>query len=400
MISLTTLTFLTSARGIALLERLAHEDLTDQNTLSLITHLRKDFSADEAGAALELARLRVKAAGKFGANAEKMFFTREALEQASDPLIRDWRGRSIEVSGQTLTDMCCSIGSDALAFAEAKAHVTGIDNDPLRIEMARLNAAALGFTGDRLHFETGDAYEAIIESDALFYDPARREAGGGRIHDVERYQPPLSLLNNWRARLKIAKLSPAVEMRQIAPYLARGWCVNFVSVNGDLKEAELRLSDGLGIRAVLLIEQGAADWRKSERIEAAPLDKPRQWLIEPDPALIRAGLVDEAAWAWNGAKLDDTIAYITVETAPDSEWARAWHVLDWMPFNLKKLRHYLHERNIGTVTVKKRGTAVTPESLFAQLKLKGENSVTLVLTRLKGMQVVIICEDYPANKKP
>jgi hypothetical protein len=56
----------------------------------------------------------------------------------------------------------------------------------------------------------------------------------------------------------------------------------------------------------------------------------------------------------------------------------------------------LREHSVGTVTVKKRGSAVTPEVLIPQLKLKGDQSRTLVLTRCQGQQIVMICQDYSA----
>ena len=72
-----------------------------------------------------------------------------------------------------------------------------------------------------------------------------------------------------------------------------------------------------------------------------------------------------------------------------------------MPFNLKKLRAYLREHNVGNVTVKKRGSAVTPEELVPQLKLNGSGSGVLVLTRFRGEQIIIICADYmPPEKAP
>ena len=124
---------------------------------------------------------------------------------------------------------------------------------------------------------------------------------------------------------------------------------------------------------------------------AAP---PHRWLIEPDPALIRAGLVQDVAARFGGNLLDETIAYITADTVPDSAWVRGWQILDWMPFHLKRLRDYLRERGIGRVTVKKRGSPVTPKELTAKLKLKGEQSCTLVLTRHSGQPIVLICEDF------
>jgi hypothetical protein len=126
----------------------------------------------------------------------------------------------------------------------------------------------------------------------------------------------------------------------------------------------------------------------------APIDKPRGWLIEPDPALLRAGLVQAVAAAFDGALLDETIAYFTTHEKPKSPWLRGWQILDWMPFHLKRLRAYLREWNIGRVTVKKRGAAITPEELTAKLKLSGAGSCTLVLTRYQAEPIVMICADY------
>ena len=61
-----------------------------------------------------------------------------------------------------------------------------------------------------------------------------------------------------------------------------------------------------------------------------------------------------------------------------------------MPFQLKRLRAALRERNIGPVTVKKRGSPILPEDLIQQLKLEGEEPLTLFLTQLNGAPIVIL----------
>ena len=68
-ITLADLDFLTSDAGARLLDRLAGEDLSDERTLPLLTALRREFTGAQAGAALELARLRKKAVAKFGDDA-------------------------------------------------------------------------------------------------------------------------------------------------------------------------------------------------------------------------------------------------------------------------------------------------------------------------------------------
>lgn len=406
--TLADLEFLTSAAGQALLHRLTQEDLREARTLTLLSQLRREYTPQQAGAALELARVRQKARDKFGAVADQLYFTRDALEQASDFHIRHYRAQQ-HTAAQSVLDVCCGIGADALAFAAQGAHVVGLDIDPLRLEIARRNADILG-VADRATFSQHDVTGGLpdVDADLIFFDPARRDAEGKRIYDVNRYLPPLSLVKTWLNRPKApqisVKLSPGVDLDQLRAY---GGEVAFISVDGDLKEAVLHLTppyvtESQTITATLITPDGAAStvhhWRRTMPLEQTAIQAPQAWLVEPDAAILRAGLVQDVAQALDGTLLDETIAYFTTAQRPESVWVRAWQVLDWMPFNLKKLRAYLRAHDVGRVTVKKRGSPLTPEQLTAQLKLKsGDGSRTLVLTRLQGAPVVLICADYDAT---
>ncbi len=392
--SLDDLAFLTSARGKTLLQTLRGEDLRDSALLGVITLLRKTYTGDEARAAVELARLRRDAVEKFGTDAAVMYFTREALEQASDPLIRRYRSHLALTS--ELVDVGCSIGSDSLAFASGGKYVTGIDHDPLRIEMARMNAAALGI--NQAKFIVADALEYTPpENSVIFFDPGRRDAQGNRIANVERYQPPLSIIRRWKLKdgRVMVKLSPGVEIDELAAYPGT---LQFISVGGDLKEALLHYDPNarkLNLAATLITPTETLYWDVVPSYDdRRALSKPRQWLIEPDPALLRAVKVESAAAQWKAYQLDTTIAYLTAERAPHTPWARSWRIRDWMPFSVKRLRAYLRDHNVGAVTVKKRGSAVTPEMLIPQLKLSGDESRVIVLTRCQGDPIAIVCEDY------
>lgn len=370
-----------------MLERLAVEDLSEANTLALLTRLRRDYDSDQARAALTMAQLRRKAEAKFGADAARMYFIPDALEQASDPRISRYRAQA--AAGLRVVDAGCGIGADSLALARAVADVLGLDSDPLRIVMARLNASALGLSA---RFEVADIRDGLPPADFAFFDPARRDADGRRIFRVEDYQPPLSIVRQWDVPRIAVKLSPGVDLNELRGY---NGSVEFISVEGDLKEAVLWLGfDRPALQAVLIAGDDVHLWPQPQKMPEAPIREPQGWLIEPDPALLRAGVVQDVAVAFDGAMLDETIAYFTTATRPDSVWLRGWQILDWMPFHLKRLRAYLRERTIGRVTVKKRGVAMTPEELTAQLKLRGAGSCTLVLTRYQDQPIVMICADY------
>ncbi len=388
---LADLEFLTSPPGQHWLDWLAAQDTSDAHTLSLLAHLRRELPPESAAALLETARLRLRAVEKFGPDAARLFFTRDALEQASHPLVRAYR--AARIGSSSVIDAGCGIGADALAFSAAGAAVLGLDIDPLRIAIARLNTAVLGLSA---RFEVADIRAGLPPAGAVFFDPARRDAGGRRIHHVEHTEPPLSVIHGWPHPRLIVKLSPGLDRAQLQPYPG---LLEFISVDGDLKESLLWRGESPGIvRATLLAGdralhlEGAADGSDQPDV---PLDLPRAYLAEPGAAAIRAGQVQRLAASLDGALLDPTIAYFTTYHPVPTPWVRFWPILDWLPFNLKKLRALLRQHGVGQVTVKKRGSPLTPETLIPQLKLSGSESRTLVLTRSRGQPIVLLCTEHP-----
>ena len=391
-LTLSDLAFLQSDVGQGLLADLAQADLSDRNQLRLLTQLRQQVEGPQAAIALTMALLRKKAEAKFGEAAAGMFFTQSALEQASDPLVRAYRTRQIQ--GECVLDVCCGIGSDTSAFAVAGYAAHGIDIDPVRVAIARHNADVLHSSAT---FEVADVTAGIPSGyDTVFFDPARRDEQGRRIFDVAQYIPPLSLVRSWDVPQMIVKLSPGVDIDQVRDY---GGKLTFVSVQGDLKEAILQPgTDPQNYEAVFLTDADTLTWVHDTSVPQpeVQMGEPAGWLVEPDPAILRARLVRHLAAEIDAVMLDETIGYLTTDVHPQTPWARCWRILDWMPYHLKKLRSYLRAHDVSTVTVKKRGSPITPEQLIAALKLKkGTQERTLVLTRLRGEPIVMICEPQP-----
>jgi hypothetical protein len=184
------------------------------------------------------------------------------------------------------------------------------------------------------------------------------------------------------------KISPGVKLDELAGYEAE---VEFISLDGELKEAVLWFGPlkTAHRRATLLPGPYTLTAAPDSLL---PIREPQAFLYEPDPAILRAGLVTTLGAQLNAAQLDPDIAYLTSEKLQTTPFARAWAVEDWFPFQLKRLRAYLRERNIGNVTVKKRGSPLVPEALIRDLKLSGENECTIFLTHLRGKAIVVIAQ--------
>ncbi len=390
--TLDDFTFLQSPAGGRWLAELADTPISKHNQLQIASHLRQEMEPARAQAVMETAVLRQKAITKFS-RAAQMFFTRPALEQSSSETIASYRAHRFADAGICrVADLGCGIGGDAIGMA-AHAHVIGVEMEPLRLAMAEANMRAYGrelmFKPLLADFTT----LSLPDVDALFFDPARRDARGKRFFSVHAYQPPLRWIEGWKGGLPTAvKISPGVDYNEL-PADAE---VEFISVNGELKEAVLwygSLRTHVERRATLLVSDNVHTMTTTDMpgyIVAAP---PKQFLYEPDNAIIRAHLVKQLAAQLDATKLDDEIAYLSSDEEMETPFARRFRIDDYFPFQLKRLRRYLRERDIGRVTIKKRGSPLEPEELRRRLRLRGERACTIFLTFVEGETAVLISFD-------
>lgn len=373
-------------------------EVTEHNHLQVAAKLRRSWSVEQTHAILETAILRKKAKSKFAA-AEQMLFTRAGLEQASGEMISGYRAKKFfSHNFDQIADMCCGIGGDSLAYA-ADASVVGIDIDAVRLAMADHNAQRLSLS-HRFKILEADLLklEPLSNVDAFFFDPGRRTAAGKRIYRLSEYLPPANLINRWLSTVPHGgvKISPGIDYAEL-PNTALA-SVEFVSVNGQVREAILwygALKHDAGRKATLL-PSGATLTQRSE-VPAAAEGPIKHWLYEPDGAVIRAHLVKELAAILDGNQIDASIALLTADNYHQTPFARAFEVVDSMPFQLKRLRQYLRQNDIGRIVVKKRGSPLDPQWLEKQLKPKGDKGATLFLTQVSGEPTVVICRQAYAT---
>ena len=347
--------------------------------------LRKHFSTEEASALAEMMAGRSLARSKFGDWADQMVYTLEAVQQATPRQVAEHRAKRFQ--GRALVaDLGCGIGGDAMAL---DGQVLGLDVDMERVAMSVHNVAMAGgrLSGVRADLSTLPPFGA----DAGFADPARRDPSGRRVFDVERYRPPLSLLMERWAPLYGAfamKVHPGVAHDQI-PEVAEA---EFVSLDGDMREACLWIGDFRSTEHTRATVLPSGQSLAGTPLSVAPTEGAvGAWLFEPDPAVLRAGLVGDLAVMFGLTALDRTIAYLSGPDPIDSPFLEGFEIEDLLPFNGKRIRSYLRQRNVGQVTVKKRGTAVDPDSFRRGLKLSGTEHRVVVLTRSRGRPVAVIC---------
>ncbi|MGH3314553.1 MAG: class I SAM-dependent methyltransferase [Nocardioidaceae bacterium] len=381
---LESLHALLSGQGQDLLARAARE-YDGSDALALGSRLRRRYDSGLVAAALSQLELRRKAMAKFGDDAARMYFTPTALEQATPRTVADHRARRLATSGGTsLVDLGCGIGSDLIAAARAGLDVTGVEHDPVRVELARANLAALDLPGQVVEGSAEDT--DLSEFDLVFADPARRDQRG-RVFDPAAYSPPFRFVEGLlTSRTACVKISPAIPHRLVPPGVEAEW----VSDRGEVKEAAL-WSGSLATtqRRATLLPGGATLAATGVSAPTAPVGPV---LYEPDGAVIRAGLVGELAEQLGACLLDPRIAYLTADLAVETPFARRFTVVEHLPYREKQLRAALRARDVGTLTIKKRGVDVSPEVLRGRLALRGSRPATIVLTRAGGAATALLVE--------
>jgi len=358
---------------------------TEETFLPHLTRLQKTYPSDLAKAALETVILRHKARVKFN-RADQMYFTREALEQSSGERIARYRAERFRHCA-SIADLGCGIGGDTTRLA-AHGAVAAVERDPLRLAMAAENLAAYGLR-DRVTFIADDIAQMQLPTvEAFFFDPARR-VGGRRKFSVNAYEPPLTLVREWLTHTPAigVKISPGVDLAELSDYDCE---IEFISEQGELKECALWFGAFRTAtrRATLLPSRQTLVAPTS--LPLVSISAPRAYLYEPDPAILRAGLVTLLAEQLNAQQLDPDIAYLTSDQLQPTPFARAFVIEAHFPFQLKRLRERLRAWQVGHVTVKKRGSPLEPEALIKQLKLSGPESRIVFLTHVAGKAWVLI----------
>ena len=373
---------LLSAEGRALLDGLPDGPLGPEEALRVGTRLRRSHPAEVVAAALAQHELRSRAAAKFQA-AARMWFTREGLEQASaEPLARH---RAARYAGfPVVADLCCGIGGDLCALAPGR-DALAVDRDPVHLRMARENARVHG--AGEVAAACADVRDLRLpRSLAVFVDPARR-AGGRRLPAGES-RPPLAWCLELAGRVAGVgvKAAPGLALGLVPD----GWEVELVADRRELKEAVL-WSPALATtarRATVFPGPHTLAPREGPPVPSAP---PGAFLLDPSPAVTRAGLVEELARDLGAWKLDPRIAFLSADQPLRSPFGRLLRVDASLPWNLKRLRQVLRERGVGAVEVRKRGSAVDVADLTGRLRLRGDAAAVVVLTRVADRPWALVC---------
>lgn len=234
-----------------------------------------------------------------------------------------------------------------------------------------------------------DALVPCTAGTVIIADPARR-AGGKRTFDPAALQPPLpDLLAAYPGRDMAVKCAPGLDFDRL------GWAgeVEVVSLDGAVREACLwspgLCEPGVTRRATVLTGAGTVTTLTDADPDEIPEREPGEWIVDPDGAVVRAGLVRHYGARHGLWQLDPRIAYLTGDRVPAG--VRGFRIVDRLEFREKTLRSELRRRDCGPLEILVRGVDADPDALRRRLKPSGSEPYTLVITRIGHTAAAFLC---------
>lgn len=359
--------------------------------LRLQEELRVTYEPDLVRLALTLVDARKRAEGRFD-RCEAMWFDRIGLEQASSEIVS--RHKAGRFEGRTW-DLCCGVGGDALALAD-RGEVIAVDRDAARVQCCRWNTQVYG-VDEKVAVAVADVGKLGRLDGLVHIDPDQRAGGRRRSHRIEDSEPGRGFLEELvgTAEGGAIKLSPA------ANFLGKfaGCEVEVVSVQRECKQAIIWFGSLAGN-----LPQGQPNLFRTtvlpsgETMAGHPLGVPfrqepiGQFLFDPDPSVVRSGLVDVLAEKHGWWRLDDREEYLSGPAAVESPMAQCFRVEQVTNNRVRAIRDAARAAGFGPVEIKCRHVRVDAERLRRKLRLDGDRPGVILVARLDGRTRAVIAQ--------
>ncbi len=362
-------------------------DAESGRELGVQKRLRNEFDGDLVRAAMTLRDLQKRATAKFD-RASQMWFDPKGLEQATSQAVGEHKAKRF--AGREVSDWCCGIGADTIALAKAGCQVQAVDLLAANCLRTEWNAEVYQ-VANRITTRQADVTPLTDRAGLVHIDPDRRDEIGRRMMRLEDCSPGLEFLQQVVDDFPggAIKLSPASNFA--GKFLDAE--VELISLNGECREATIWFGELAGegsFRATAL--------PFGETLSADPLSAwtnvghHGEFLFDPDPAIVRAGLVDVLAERLNLRRLDAAEEYLTGDKPVQSPFLQTFRVFENLPNNPKQYRKAVRGNSFGQIEIKCRHIPVDAEAVRRKLPLEGIRPGVLIFARQAGRARAFVCE--------
>lgn len=379
--------------------------LAAQDLMKMRLKYASNPEATEAISQLECRRKASLKLPKLLENEDFIFPTTLSAEQCTSELLARFHTQLVPRGGKVL-DMTCGLGVDSFYLANISKSVLAMDIDQNIADAANHNARILGISNFKAI--CGDSSEYILglendSFDAIYVDPARR-SNGHKVFFLKDCSPDVSALIPKMldiARRVVIKASPMLDITAAIKDLqcVRGvYCIGTPTECKELTIVCDREYHGLAeLFAVTLTNDDTlvCDFGgKEDDIKEYFVDNltEGQYLYEPYPAVMKAGLFDRVASEYGVRKLGrDTNVYVS-DAYNERFPGRRMKIIYASPFNKRSVKYVKNSFPKANITT--RGFVMTAPLLAKNLGIVQGGELFIYGVGLKGGRNywIAVCE--------
>ena len=352
--------------------------------------MRSRYSAELVRAAMSLTDARQRAE-KILPNADELWLTRVGLQQATSWQVAQHKAKRFP-RDEDIVDLCSGIGVDTAALLQ-RGSVTSIDNDAAMSHRCAWNNEvwrAESKNPSTLHTLVDDARIVNVKGKRLHADPDRRVGREKATKRLEHYTPDL----NWMQAVITSAKGGAIKLGPASNFIGkfRDCEIELVSLLGECREATVWFGELAGestYRATCL--------PSGETIAGNPLaawcpsaTEVGQFLLDPDPAIVRSGLLDTIGEMHSLRRLDKEEEYMTCDKLPNTSFVTSYLVEACLPNNFRFVKKHLQGDGSRDYEVKCRRIPVNANDVQRRLP-RGDGAIrTIFLLRINGRARIVI----------
>jgi len=335
-------------------------------------------------------------------NPDLIFPPALSVEQASSA--RTAAFKASLVSGEKLADLTGGFGVDTSYFARQVSEVHYVERDPALVAVVRYNLEQLGQTN--IVFNAADAVSFLRNTDQsfdwLYLDPARRDTAARkiyRLHDCEPDVLRIMPLLLHKSQHVLLKTSPMLDIEQALVELKHVRRVWVVAVDNECKEVLYELGpepavDPERLTVNLLRNGQQQEFRLNKAREARAVSRfaePRQYLYEPNVAILKAGGFRSIGNAFEMFKLHQHSHLYTSDVLRPEFPGRIFRIVATERYSGDALRPHLGPEARAHVTTRNFPDSVAEFRARTGVREGGELYL-FATTDLRSRPIVLVCE--------
>ncbi len=371
--------------------------LDDPHRLALLAHRYPDLPIRAIAEQLQSCRKARHKLPEWFATEGLIFPPTLSMEQCSSEATA--RYKSSLLHGQRLVDLTGGAGVDTFYLSQSFVQTDYVEQDESLAQLAGHNFSVLGANHIQAHSTSAEAFLATLSEpvDAIYLDPARRDAQARRVFQLTDSTPDVLALQNEllnKATTVLLKTAPLLDIQATLQVLKNVSQVHVVAVRNEVKEVLYQLDrrhlSEPEITAINL--QHSADepftFLRSQELQAEIIyADPLTYLYEPHAALMKAGAFKRIGQRFGLSKLHPNTHLYTSSLHVPNFPGRTFRCQAVVPYQKKAVRRQLSEAR-ASITTRNFPEAVA--AVRKKLDLSDGGDAYLFAVRLANEQLRII----------